>query len=411
MAGEVTPRRIDRAALERIIQRAAELQAGDVDTGEGLTEQDVLKLGSEVGIPGRFLRQALDEETTRGGVERAHGLLARWAGPRLVGASRVVPGDKATVERALEQWMTESEALAVKRRLPDRTLWEAQKGLIAQMKRGFGVGGKSYHLARSVEVSHSVTALEAGYCHVALSADVSNSRGGVERAHGLMARWAGPRLVGASRVVPGDKATLERAIEQWMTESEALAVKRRLPDRTLWEAQKGLFAQMKRGLGVGGKSYHLAGTVEVSVSVAALEEGYCHVTLSADVSNSQHGALSGATAVAVTGILLSSVLIAFLHVAMPGFLLLPGAIGVGIGAGIPKVHRRRAERVQLALEQILDGLERGEIRTKPAMPGPRVSAFVRIADEIKRSLGEVADAARQVPPPAPKPPSLPRGKD
>lgn len=298
MAGELTPRRIDRAALERIIQRAAELQAGEVDTGDGLSEQEVLKLGGEVGIPGRFLRQALYEETSRGGVERAHGFLARWIGPKLVGASRVVPGE----------------------------------------------------------------------------------------------------------------GVLEPALEQWMTESEAMTVKRRLPDRTLWEAQKGLFAQMRRGLGVGGKSYHLARTVEVSVSVAALEEGYCHVALSADVSNTQHGALSGATAVAATGVLLSSVLIAFLPVAMPAFLLLPGAIGVGVGAGIPKVHRRQAERVQLALEQILDGLERGEIRPQPRMVGPRASAFVRIADEIKRSLGDVADAVRQVPPP-PKPPSLPKGKD
>jgi len=296
MAGELTPRTIDRAALERIIQRAAELQAGELDTGEGLSEQEVLKLGGEVGIPGRFLRQALYEETSRGGVERAQGALARWAGPRMVGASRVVPGTKAMLEQAIEQWMTDAETMTVKRRLPDRTLWEGQKGFHAQMKRGFGVGGKSYHIAR---------------------------------------------------------------------------------------------------------------TVEVSVSVTPLEEGYCHVALLADVSNTRHNALSGATAVAVTGVLFSSVLLALVPVAMPAFLIIPGAIGVGVGAGIPKVHRRAAERVQLALEQILDGLERGEIRTRQALPGPRASAFVRIADEIKQSL---VDAVRQMPPP-PKPPSLPRGKD
>lgn len=300
MAGELTPRRIDRAALERIIQRAAELQAGEVDTGEGLTEQDVLKLGSEVGIPGRFLRQALYEETTRGGVERAHGLLAGWAGPRLVGASRVVPGEKAALERALELWMTDSEAMTVKRRLPDRTLWEAQKGLIAQMKRGFGVGGKSYHLARAVEVSHAVTPLEQGYCHVALSADVSNSRAGV---------------------------------------------------------------------------------------------------------------LGGAAAVGAAGVLLSALLLAAIPIAVPAVLLVPGVVGLGVGASLPRVHRQRAARTQLALEQILDGLERGEIRARQAMAGPRTSAFVRIADEIKRSLGEVAEAARRMPPPPSPPPSLPKGKD
>lgn len=299
MAGELVPKRIDRAALERIIQRAAELQAGEVETGEGLSEQELLKLGNEVGIPGRFLRQALYEETTRGGVERAHGFLTRWIGPKLVGASRVVPGEKPVLETALATWMTESEAMTVKRHLPDRTLWEAQKGLFAQMRRGLGMGGKSYHLARTVEVSASVTALEEGYCHVALSADVSNTRNGV---------------------------------------------------------------------------------------------------------------IAGSTAVASTGVLASAVLLAALPVALPAVLLVPGIVGLGIASAIPRAHRRQAERVQLALEQILDGLERGEIRAHPTMPGPRASAFVRIADEIKRSLGDVAEAVRQVPPPR-KPPSLPKGKD
>jgi hypothetical protein len=300
MAGELTPQKIDRAALERIIQRAAELQAGEMDAGEGLSEQDLLKLGADVGIPGRFLRQAMYEET---------------------------------------------------------------------------------------------------------------SRGGAERARGTFAHWAGPKVVAAARVVPGDKHTLEQALDGWMTDAEALAVKRRLPDRTLWEAQKGLFAQMKRGLGVGGKSYHLAGALEISVSVTTLEDGYCHVALSADVSNTQHAALSGATAVAATGVLVSIVLLALVPVAMPAFLILPGAIGVGIGAGIPKVHRRQAARVQLALEQVLDGLERGEIRHRPSLAGPRASAFGRIADELKKSIVEVADVVRQVPPAPPQPPSLPRGKN
>jgi len=300
MAGEVVPRKIDREALERIIQRAAELQAGDMDAGDGLSEQEVLKLGSEVGIPGRFLRQALYEETTRGGVESAHGFLARWIGPKLVGASRVVPGEKVILEQAIEHWMTEAEAMAVKRRLPDRTLWEAQKGLFAQMKRGLGMGGKSYHLARTVEVSESVTPLEEGYCHVALSADVSNTRGGV---------------------------------------------------------------------------------------------------------------LTGSTAVAGSGVLLSALLLMAVPIAIPVVLLVPGVVGLGVAATLPRIHRRQAERVQLSLEQILDGLERGEIRTRPMMPGPRLSAFARIAEEIKKSLGDVAAAARQVPPPPPKRPSLPKGKD
>lgn len=297
MAGELTPRRLDRSALERIIQRAAELQAGDMDTGEGLSEQDVLKLGGEVGIPGRFLRQAIYEETTRGGAESEHGAFARWAGPKLVGASRVVPGEKAMLDQALDAWMSDTEALAVKRRLPDRTLWEPQQGLFAQMRRGLSLDGKSYQLARALEVSVSVTPLEDGYCHVALSADVSNTR---------------------------------------------------------------------------------------------------------------RSAMWGAGSVAASGALVTTALVGASIVAIPVLGFIPALIGVGVGASIPRVHHRAAARIQLALEQVLDGLERGEIRPKQRMPGPRASAFVRIADELKRSLTDVAGAVRQVPPGTPpKPSSLP----
>ena len=46
---EGTPARIDRAALERIIQRAAELQTAERDMGDSLTSDQLMALGREVG--------------------------------------------------------------------------------------------------------------------------------------------------------------------------------------------------------------------------------------------------------------------------------------------------------------------------------------------------------------------------
>src|SRR5690348_18296087 len=106
MAGEL----IRREALERIIQQAAELQAGERDIGEGLTEQELLALGQDVGIPARYLRQALLEEQTRSVVAGGTGLWAWLAGPRLLMADRVVPGDRSDVERSLTAWMEREES-------------------------------------------------------------------------------------------------------------------------------------------------------------------------------------------------------------------------------------------------------------------------------------------------------------
>jgi hypothetical protein len=49
-------------------------------------------------------------------------------------------------------------------------------------------------------------------------------------------------------------------------------------------------------------------------------------------------------------------------------------------------HRPQSERIQVGLEQVLDRLERGEIRPEHALPGPRGSAFLRIAEEIRKQF-------------------------
>ena len=97
--GEGTPARIDRAALERIIQRAAELQTSDRDIGEELTPEQVLALGREVGIPGRYLQQALLEERTRVVAVRPAGTWDRIAGAAQVMAQRAVPGTRPESRR------------------------------------------------------------------------------------------------------------------------------------------------------------------------------------------------------------------------------------------------------------------------------------------------------------------------
>jgi hypothetical protein len=173
MAGEL----IGREALERIIQRAAELQAGERDIGEGLTEPDLLALGQEVGIPPRYLRQALLEERTRSEAVPERGLVAWLAGPVVLSADRVVPGDPATVERVLRGWMEREESLQVKRRHTDRTSWEPRVGAIASLQRALSVGGKSFALAHTTEVAAQVTPLEPGFCHVRLTASVRAQRG------------------------------------------------------------------------------------------------------------------------------------------------------------------------------------------------------------------------------------------
>jgi hypothetical protein len=199
--GEGTPARIDRAALERIIHRAAELQTSDRDIGEELTPDQVLALGREVGIPGRYLQQALLEERTRIAVARPANAWERIAGASQVTAQRAVPGTVEAIEAALVEWMEEKELFCVQRRQPGRITWEPLGGMAAAVRRStaaFRRGSSAMMLARADTVSASILPLESGWCHVALSAETRQAR---TQYVGGGAAVAGAGAIGAGLMV------------------------------------------------------------------------------------------------------------------------------------------------------------------------------------------------------------------
>ena len=167
--------RLTRGAIERIIQRAAELQAGEREIGEDLTDAELLALGREVGIPERYLNQALLEERSLVALESESGVLARIAGPARVAAGRVIGKPRAQTETALSRWMAEGELLQVKRRFGAQLAWEPQQGAFASLKRAFRTGGRRYILARAREVSGSLAEVEQSRTYVQLVADIGNA--------------------------------------------------------------------------------------------------------------------------------------------------------------------------------------------------------------------------------------------
>jgi hypothetical protein len=176
---DLVPRSIDRAALERIIMRAAELQTADRDIGDNLSWDEVRDLGKDVGIPERFMQQALLEEQNRTPATTVSGLSNRLVGPATVTAERVVQGTPRAIDKALLGWIEEQELLTVQRHQPGRIDWEPLPGLQVAFKRSsaaFGGGRKPFMLAKAGLVTAIVTELEAGYCHVQIRASLGKER-------------------------------------------------------------------------------------------------------------------------------------------------------------------------------------------------------------------------------------------
>ena len=173
------PARIDRAALERILQRATELQAAEHDVGDNISPDELLTLGRDVGIPARYLQQAMLEERSRVEVGTPSGMFNKVVGPRLVSTQRVVVGDVERIQVSLMAYMEEQELLCVLRRQPGRVSWEPIGGFQAAIRRSTAAvsGGKQpYMLAKARSVQATFAALEAGYVHVTLSADLGGTR-------------------------------------------------------------------------------------------------------------------------------------------------------------------------------------------------------------------------------------------
>ena len=173
--------RIDRGALDRIIQRAAELQTGEREIGDNLTPEEVLALGTEVGIPSRYLQQAILEHQAAAASPPADlGLVSRVVGPAEVRCQRVVQGEPEVAIQSLLAWMEKSELLVVQRQQPGWVSWEPLRGMQAAIRRGTAALDTSkprFMLSRAETVVATVTPLEKGYVHVTMTATLRNARG------------------------------------------------------------------------------------------------------------------------------------------------------------------------------------------------------------------------------------------
>ncbi|MDZ7778450.1 MAG: hypothetical protein U5R14_00750 [Gemmatimonadota bacterium] len=171
---------LSRADLDRVIRRAAELQfqEGTDDAGV-LSEDEVLRIGREVGLDPGHMRRALGEvraEALVPALPPDSGPLRRVVGEGSVRADRVIPGDPDEVEERLVRWLSKQESLDAVRRRAGFSLWEPAEGMLAQLQRGLKWGGQRYELAQARQLELSVQALEEGFSLVTLTVDVRNLR-------------------------------------------------------------------------------------------------------------------------------------------------------------------------------------------------------------------------------------------
>lgn len=176
---------LHRAALERVLQRAAELQAASTEVPETLTEDELVALGAEVGLGASALKQALVEERMRVVLPEERGLVASLTGPATFVATRVVNGAPQELLTKLHRMMDEGENLREMRRFPDRVVWGPRGGFAGTIRTLTRLDGRGFPLARADEVSAMAVVADAGRVHVRLEARLHDRRANAAKAAGL----------------------------------------------------------------------------------------------------------------------------------------------------------------------------------------------------------------------------------
>jgi len=202
-----------------------------------------------------------------------------------------------------------------------------------------------------------------------------------EAESGFAAAVFGPSRVRAERTVSGRPDDVLRVIDAWMQREELLVVKRHHSDRIVWEPRRDFVGGIKRALRVGGRDYALSHAFEASATVVQVDDARVHVGLDADFRSSRRSALgqiAGSTALGGAATASLFVIGAMAAVAVAPVVIFP-AVGVAAARGM---QSRLVSRAQLALEQLLDRLERGEFGRRG----------------VESILGAIVAAATSVPP-------------
>jgi hypothetical protein len=175
MGSELTPK-FDQEALQRILQRAAELQADERDVSGSLDGNEVLALGRDVGIPERYLRQAMLEVGQAREAPEPEGWIDEMIGAPSVQAERVVRGDPHAIEVALARYFETEEVFGVIRQTEGQMMLEPVGGWQAAVRRA--TGGRKFMLQKAQSISATIVPLEPGLCQVVLRASLRDLRRG-----------------------------------------------------------------------------------------------------------------------------------------------------------------------------------------------------------------------------------------
>lgn len=164
---------LTRHGLEQVIRRAVELSLHDSDANEQISEDELMRIGEELGLSTRHVRQALYERPIE---EREETFLDKYFGPASVTAVRPVACEQQIAHGRLEDYLVTREYLQIRRRQGPNAFFEPADDAFSSIARAFSRPAGRFHLARAQRAYLSIRPLEPGWCHVRLEMNYAARR-------------------------------------------------------------------------------------------------------------------------------------------------------------------------------------------------------------------------------------------
>lgn len=165
-------RSLTRVQFEEVLRRATELALSE-PPGDGeerrISEQEILRIAGEVGLPEAHVRQAL-AEVGRGPVEPAT-WADRWFGTASVAAWRVVPGGSDDLLAILDEFLVGGQLLHPVRRGRNFTTYRPAVDWLSRFAQAAASTSRRYYWASAREVEVRVDAIDAHRTRVEIRVD------------------------------------------------------------------------------------------------------------------------------------------------------------------------------------------------------------------------------------------------
>jgi hypothetical protein len=218
--------RLDRAAAERVLRRAIELQGEAAAGAEALDEAQVVAIAAELGIEARHVERALAEERTGVGSHPRGGAASWLTGPSVADVRGVVRRDASAVEAALHERLERSEGLRLVRRAGGVAVYDRRTDAAARAIGGLGsLAGHDRRLRGARRVQVAVARADAGMAAVRATAEPATSRAACAGTSGLLA--GGGVAVGVAGALAAAPALLVAAPAGVVAGAAVLAARRR----------------------------------------------------------------------------------------------------------------------------------------------------------------------------------------